>query len=88
MTDINTKWATTKCVLRPRWSDSVAEFLVRLGHTSTYNPLEVLQIMRYQSINQSINLYFRHWTHRTIKKHKSNTVKRQRETERMQQYIT
>jgi len=25
-------------------------------------------------INQSINLYFRHWTHRTIKKHKSNTV--------------
>ena len=24
-----------------------------------------------QSINQSINLYFRHWTHRTIKKHKS-----------------
>jgi len=43
--------------------------------------------------NQSINLYFRHWAHRTIKTYKNNTVKRQRQRERdrqterrMQQY--
>jgi len=35
----------------------------------------------YQSINQSINLYFRHWTHRTIKNIKLIRKKTERDRE-------